>query len=122
MSDCSIVIPADSAQVRVARLVATAAARRAGLDEELVDDVRLAVGEALARAVLRGEGVDSATVSVRLFDEGGRFAVEVSDSGSRDGEEAGFAMAVIAGLVPDAVVSEGPTGGQILSMSWSASN
>ena len=39
------------AHVRTARLVATAVARRSGVDEALLDEVRLAVGEACSRAV-----------------------------------------------------------------------
>ena len=37
--------------VRTARLVATAVARRSGVGEALLDEVRLAVGEACSRAV-----------------------------------------------------------------------
>ncbi|MCW2715973.1 MAG: anti-sigma factor, partial [Frankiales bacterium] len=37
--------------VRTARLVVVAAARRAGLDDERVDELRLALGEACGRAV-----------------------------------------------------------------------
>ena len=37
--------------VRTARLVAAAVARRAGVDEAVLDEVRLAVGEACSRAV-----------------------------------------------------------------------
>ena len=39
------------AHVRTARLVAAAVARRSGVDESLLDEVRLAVGEACSRAV-----------------------------------------------------------------------
>ena len=39
------------AHVRTARLVATAVARRSGVAESLLDEVRLAVGEACSRAV-----------------------------------------------------------------------
>ena len=39
------------AHVRTARLVATAVARRSGVEESLLDEVRLAVGEACSRAV-----------------------------------------------------------------------
>ena len=39
------------AHVRTARLVAAAVARRAGVDEAVLDEVRLAVGEACSRAV-----------------------------------------------------------------------
>ena len=39
------------AHVRTARLVALAMARRVGVAEETLDEVRLAVGEACSRAV-----------------------------------------------------------------------
>ncbi|MGD0559378.1 MAG: ATP-binding protein, partial [Streptosporangiaceae bacterium] len=39
------------AHVRTARLVATAVARRSGVPDSLLDEVRLAVGEACSRAV-----------------------------------------------------------------------
>lgn len=41
----------DAAYVRVARLVAVSMARLSGVDEGVVEDVRLAVGEACGRAV-----------------------------------------------------------------------
>jgi len=44
------VVP-DVGHVRVARLVAVSLARVNGVDEEVVEDVRLAVGEACGRAV-----------------------------------------------------------------------
>ena len=51
MAVVELLLPALPAHVRTARLVVVAAARRAGLADELVDEVRLAVGEACARAV-----------------------------------------------------------------------
>ncbi|MFN8184902.1 MAG: ATP-binding protein [Candidatus Nanopelagicales bacterium] len=118
MSACSLRIPADSAQVRVARLVAAAAARRCGLSEDDVDDVRLAVGEAVGRAVVRHEraGVVSG-VDVRMVDTDHAFAIEVRDSGAAD--DPGMAMAVIRGLVPETEVIWPAEGGQVLRMSWS---
>ena len=65
----------DPALVRTVRLVAAAVARRTQLDEEFVEEVRLAVGEACA--LLVGEDVDAGdpvTVSISLDD---RFRVEV---------------------------------------------
>jgi hypothetical protein len=44
----TVSIARDPALVRTVRLVAAAVARRARLDEELVEEVRLAVGEACA--------------------------------------------------------------------------
>jgi len=69
------------AHVRTARLVATAVARRSGVDESLLDEVRLAVGEACSRAV---EGhqlyCPGEPVRLALTDMAGRFEVEVTDN------------------------------------------
>lgn len=115
MATSTLRIPADTEQVRLARLVATAAARRAGCDEQTVDDVRLAVGEAVARAVVRS--APGTEVEVRLIDEPDGFGVEVQDTATEDTDE-GFAMAVITGLVPEAATTAVPQGGQILSLRW----
>ena len=67
------------AHVRTARLVAVAVARRAGVPEDLLDEVRLAVGEACSRAVAlhRLYGLDE-LVEVEMTD-GERFVVYVRD-------------------------------------------
>lgn len=73
-------LPASAAHVRTARLVAAAMARRSGVEEGLLDEVRLAVGEACARAVRLHEryGVE-APVTVEFADQD-RFSVAVIDS------------------------------------------
>lgn len=105
--------------VRTARLVAVAAARRAGVDEDAVDDVRLAVGEAVARAVLRhaSAGTDS-DVEIVLADDDG-FAVEVrdrTDAGLED-EDEGVALALGRALAPDVALVPRP-GGTTLRLRW----
>jgi len=66
--------------VRTARLVAAAVARRSGVDEEVLDEVRLAVGEASSRAVdLHQANCPDEPVMIRLTDGGTRFTVEVVD-------------------------------------------
>src|SRR3954454_17720127 len=66
--------------VRTARLVAAAGARRAGVAETVLDEVRLAVGEACSRAVgMHHDGEDDRPVTVILDDGEGRFAIEVND-------------------------------------------
>ncbi|MGW7517033.1 ATP-binding protein [Streptomyces sp. NPDC054796] len=66
--------------VRTARLVAAAVARRAGVDEAVLDEVRLAVGEACTRAVGLhvSNGVES-PVRVALIEEEKKFSIEVGD-------------------------------------------
>jgi anti-sigma regulatory factor (Ser/Thr protein kinase) len=68
-----------AAHVRTARLVGVAVARRAGVPEELLEEVRLAIGEACSRAVAlhRSHGLDD-LVDVAMAD-GDRFTVRVVD-------------------------------------------
>ncbi|CAL9522881.1 ATP-binding protein [Streptomyces sp. NPDC057838] len=116
--------------VRTARLVAAAVARRAGVDEAVLDEVRLAVGEACTRAVgLHQTGGISAPVKVLLIEEEKQFSIEVGDEaphavpGERAGdadaeaEEDEMGLAVISGLVDDVEVSAGEHGGSI-KMTW----
>jgi serine/threonine-protein kinase RsbW len=78
------------AHVRTARLVATAVARRSGVDEALLDEVRLAVGEACSRAVEAHRlHCPAEPVRIALTDAAGRFEVEVTDTGSDGAGEAG---------------------------------
>ena len=68
------------AHVRTARLVATAVARRSGVDESLLDEVRLAVGEACSRAVeAHQRHCPAEPVRIEMTDSGERFVVIVSD-------------------------------------------
>lgn len=118
--------------VRTARLVAAAVARRAGVDEAVLDEVRLAVGEACTRAVgLHQNGGISAPVKVLLTEEEKQFSIVVGDEAPHavpgggapgDGpggtEEDEMGLAVISGLVDDVEVTAGEQGGSI-RMRWS---
>ncbi len=69
------------AHVRTARLVATAVARRSGVEESLLDEVRLAVGEACSRAVEAHRlHCPVEPVRIQLSDRDGRFEVVVTDA------------------------------------------
>ncbi len=124
------------AHVRTARLVATAVARRSGVAEALLDEVRLAVGEACSRAVEAHRlHCPAEPVRIALTSLAGRFEVEVTDTGpaargsaaggpgaAGDGSSLppGFGIAVIAGLADDVEVSETAAGTSI-RMSWPSS-
>jgi serine/threonine-protein kinase RsbW len=78
------------AHVRTARLVATAVARRSGVDEALLDEVRLAVGEACSRAVeahRRHCPAEPVKIEMTAADE--RFVVTVSDHAPTAAAQAG---------------------------------
>lgn len=75
--------------VRTARLVATAVARRSGVEEALLDEVRLAVGEACSRAVEAHRAhCPAEPVRIALTSNDGRFEVVVTDAADDDGAEA----------------------------------
>ena len=67
--------------VRTARLVATAVARRSGVAESLLDEVRLAVGEACSRAVeAHLRHCPGQPIRVTLTDDDEQFEVVVTDA------------------------------------------
>ena len=127
------------AHVRTARLVATAVARRSGVDEALLDEVRLAVGEACSRAVeAHRRHCPAEPVKIEMTDQGERFVVVVSDQAPtstpstganghgvttlvQDADDAaipaGFGLAVISGLADDVHVSSTSSGVSV-RMSW----
>jgi anti-sigma regulatory factor (Ser/Thr protein kinase) len=81
------------AHVRTARLVATAVARRSGVAEALLDEVRLAVGEACSRAVeAHRRHCPAEPVRIELSNLGERFEVAVIDAAPPD--TGGFAPSV----------------------------
>ncbi|HET6908245.1 MAG TPA: ATP-binding protein [Mycobacteriales bacterium] len=82
MATVEVSFTALPAHVRTARLVALAVARRAGVDDDLLDEVRLAVGEACSRAVgIHQSKAPEDPVVMRLIDEQDQFTVEVVDIG-----------------------------------------
>jgi anti-sigma regulatory factor (Ser/Thr protein kinase) len=143
MATVELRFSAQPEHVRTARLVAAAVARRAGVDEAALDEVRLAVGEACSRAVglHRSHGI-TAPVKVVLTEEEKSFSIEVGDEvpgpgGPTDSAEAPgtpgatpgagpeidadaedqMGLAVISGLVDDVEVRSG-AGGEVIRMSW----
>jgi serine/threonine-protein kinase RsbW len=101
--------------VRTARLVATAVARRSGVQEALLDEVRLAVGEACSRAVEAHRAhCPAEPVRIELTGTRGRFEVVVTDAAARDdaGESPAPGSAAANGLPApgDALPADGLPG------------
>lgn len=120
--------------VRTARLVGVAVAQRAGVADEMLEEVRLAVGEACGRAVERHRrhGVrdlvrvvmsDDGPYVVRVLDScpGGPAGAAAVAAAAEEAEDAAaadrVAEALLAGLVDDLAVSTGP-GGTEVRMIW----
>ena len=136
------------AHVRTARLVAAAVARRSGVDEAVLDEVRLAVGEACSRAVhLHRRHCPETPVMVTLIDDEKGFSVAVADEApqgrpenqdtladlaasadpasgdleidlDRDVFMPEVGLAVISGLVEDVAIEPRDDGGVVVRMSW----
>ena len=120
----SVSIARDPALVRTVRLVAAAVARRSSQDEEFVEEVRLAVGEACALLVAQDpapSGSGPVEVRMRLEDRlrvsvsaGGAVAAQDPPTSDIDGVEP---WALLRGLIDDfAVTQDGDS--TVLSMSW----
>ena len=121
----TVAIARDPALVRTVRLVAAAVARRSSQDEEFVEEVRLAVGEACAllvgQDVLPGPVASPVEVRMRLDD---RLRVSVVATGSVAGQDAPTSdidgvepWALLRGRIDDFEISQ-DAGSTVLSMSW----
>jgi anti-sigma regulatory factor (Ser/Thr protein kinase) len=105
------------------RLVVATAARRAGLDDEQVEDLKVAVSELCSAAVSDQLG----PIEVRLDEQRDRLFVEVVDAApaaaeGADGGQAGqddraFGLALVGSLV-DGLESHADPGGDRITRFW----
>ncbi len=129
----TVSITRDPALVRTVRLVAAAVARRTTRNEDVVEEIRLAVGEACALLVgagaepggpagpLDGPSAGPVEVTMRLEDRlrvevraAGEVTLHDAPTGDIDGVEP---WALLRGLIEDFTIRRGPSG-TTLSMSW----
>ena len=140
MALVELLLPPLAVHVRTARLVVVAAARRAGLDDELVDELRFAVGEACSRAMgLHARHAPDQPVRITIADDPQGLTVTVLDSGPAAGPvpadvsagllaepetapgaarndeldelvDPDLALALLVGLVESLLVEPGPAG------------
>jgi anti-sigma regulatory factor (Ser/Thr protein kinase) len=116
----------EPAHVRTVRLVGVAVARRAGVADDQLDEVRLAIGEACARAVARHQRLGLRQVIEVSFTDGDRYQVKVVDRAGEvetlNGEEQlalDVSATLLKGLVKELRVTplESGTGTEV-QMSW----
>jgi anti-sigma regulatory factor (Ser/Thr protein kinase) len=142
MAHVELLLSALPAHVRTARLVVVAAARRAGLDDDLVDELRLAVGEACSRAVvLHRTHAPDTPVRVLVADDPTGLTISVTDVGPAASGQTGpddlaedmlgsaaagdvddvvdpdVALAVLRGLVDDCDIDT-TAAGTTVTMRW----
>jgi serine/threonine-protein kinase RsbW len=122
VTQVEIEIPSRSVYVGVVRLALAALARSAGLREESVDDLRIAVGEACANAVIvNEETAPDVPVKVHWSHEDARVIVEVEGAGHPfDSDESApgdglaarmeMSVALLESLVDSCEVTERPGG------------
>jgi serine/threonine-protein kinase RsbW len=128
--------------VRTARFIAASVARRAGVAEGALDEIKLAVGEACSLAVrFNLAHAPSSPVELRLIEDPDRFSVEVADSVGRPAPDANgelafdlttdddrvdsvdlsgherLGLAVLSGLVDDMTVQY-LAAGSVVTMTW----
>jgi serine/threonine-protein kinase RsbW len=143
MGTVELTIDARPAHVGIARLVAAAVARRSSAEADLIDEIKLAVGEACSRAVsVHQQHAPDAPVVVQLTTGPGEFAVAVLDQGPPGSESdpppdsaheltalaaaasdagASIALALIAALADEVSVRR-HDGGTVVRMRWSISD
>lgn len=114
MADVRLAIPARSAYVGVVRLGLAFLARRAGLDEEKIDDLKIAVSEACANVVLGAEDdpeAASSSVEVSWTESEDSIVIEVSGIGLDEPAEddnpmsrRAMSMALLRSLVDECAI------------------
>lgn len=134
MGIVTIKLPPKPDQVRTARLLAVSVARRAGVAETLIDEVRLAVGEACARAVQVHIAGDVTEPVVVVLSNGLGFEVVVTDSATRtaapvqrlplgvhhrgEDDPASIGLTVLAAVVDDVSIEAIAPIGTRVRMRW----
>jgi anti-sigma regulatory factor (Ser/Thr protein kinase) len=148
MSTVHLAFSPDPAYVRTVRLVAASVARRAGVTDELLDEIQLAIGEACSRAVALHRRFGLPDLIDVAMSDGGRFTIRVIDRSPVEATEhepgettgdimaqvaaesrrlpmdedaltAGVGLALLTGLVSDLTVEQiGEGKGTEVRMSW----
>ena len=108
-----LAFPPEPRMLGTIRLVVGIVARNAGIDEEGIEDLKVAVSESCALAVAEQAraGVDE-PVEVALIEEGSRFGVEIRDrapaevhvpaaDSATDLDDRQFGLALVGALVDD---------------------
>ncbi len=83
MLDVELRLPSDVQYVGLARLVVTVAARQAGMVDERVEDLKIAVSEATTNAIVAHQQFSSSSPVILRFGptSGGSFEVTIVDAG-----------------------------------------
>jgi stage II sporulation protein AB (anti-sigma F factor) len=107
-------LPADARYLAVARLALAGVAAELALGEQLLEDLKFALSEAVANAIRHGYPDGAGTVEVRFALRPGQLEICVDDRGAGfDPEQAvsGIGLATMRALVSRLAVESKPGGG-----------
>jgi anti-sigma regulatory factor (Ser/Thr protein kinase) len=120
-------LPRDAAFMATARMFASSLARHFEIEEDVVEDLKLAISEACSRALAADDA--DLPVSLRVARDDGRLLFEISqgdlppaeeeDTPAPSHEQMGAAMSLelITALFDDAVIATDPQGRPVLRFS-----
>ena len=94
----TLVIPADTAYVSLARSVAASMAARADLTVDHLEDVRLAVDEAVSQLI---HDASDGSITIHFMVQGDGLAIEVTAPATKELARDTFAWTVLSALVDD---------------------
>jgi anti-sigma regulatory factor (Ser/Thr protein kinase) len=117
----TIELPAEPAYVATARMFAASLARQVGVGEEVLDDLKLAVSEACARALTSAADgrlrVAATRTEERLMFEVPQGAPRLSREATTEDLAAGLSLELITVLFEDAEIVRDVDGGQVVRFS-----
>lgn len=101
MSEIVLTFPADTANIGLARTVSAVMSARADMPIDQLEDVRLAVDEAVTQAILAAAADATVTCSFDLVGEGLDVRVHVPTGDAEPPTRASFSWMVLSALVDD---------------------
>lgn len=124
---CVLEIPAEAAYVSTARLFVGAVARHFGVEEDSVEDLKLAISEACNAAIrIRQRETEDRSIHIESSRQGSLLVFDVEDAleaesspiaTSTEDIVRGLSVELIQALFPDAKMSPSPAGGTSVRMS-----
>ena len=122
-SDLELSLPSRPATVPRMRNAAAELAEAAGVPERLVDDIRLAVSEAVTNSVRHGSAA-GAEILMRVTLAPGRLTISVSDRGAgaqaRDSDGLGLGIPIMTAVASHVKVAHAAHGRIVtMTFSWS---
>jgi len=111
--ELDITLPAQPNNGRIFRQALRRFYLAAGLSEDKISLLQVAIGEAITNSIQHAYGVRAGAVRVRGRVESGNLVIEISDTGRWRAEHedgGGYGLQILKGIVPDVAISAGENG------------